>query len=64
MAGIKNNMVHLGDGAYAEVEPDRGIWLAANHHNNRVLYLEPGALKILNEFSERKLKEFKAKRNG
>lgn len=56
MAGNTDNMIHLGDGAYAEVELDGGIWLAVNHHNNRVVYLEPGALE--------RLVEFKTKVNG
>ena len=46
----RENMKHLGDGAYVEVQADGGIWFMANHHTNRVLYLEPGALKRLNDF--------------
>lgn len=61
MSGNTDNMIHLGDGAYAEIQSDGSIWFAVNNHNNRVLYLEPGALKLLNHFSERKLKQFKNK---
>lgn len=40
---------HLGDGAY--VVPDREyagqIWLAANHHENRVVALDPSAVNMM-----------------
>ena len=60
MAGNTDFMTHLGDGAYVEVEKDGGIWLAANDHNNRVLYLEPGALEKLVEFHKYKMVQHKA----
>lgn len=43
--------VYLGDGAYAQIEDDGGIWITANHHDLTLctdkVYLEPGALKLL-----------------
>jgi hypothetical protein len=47
-----NNKTHLGDGAYA-IFDGYGIWLAANHHDNKLVYLEPDALRRLQEFYER-----------
>lgn len=64
MAGIVENMEHLGDGAYAEVEEDGGVWLAANHHDNRVVHLDAHAMDVLRRFYTRKTDEFRFKRKG
>ena len=34
---------HLGDGVYASFDGYH-VWLAVNHHENRVVALEPAAL--------------------
>lgn len=38
--------VHLGDGAYASFDGYQ-LWLAANHHENRLVALEPSAFRAL-----------------
>ena len=37
---------YLGDGVYASFDGFQ-IWLAANHHDNKVVALEPGVLENL-----------------
>lgn len=37
---------HLGDGAYVSFDGYQ-LWLAANHHDNRVIALEPGVMRAL-----------------
>jgi hypothetical protein len=50
MAEDNSNKVHLGYGAYAVYEGD-GVWLCANHHNNKLVWIElPDGLDRLNEF--------------
>lgn len=43
---------HLGDGAYASHDGYQ-IWLAANHHENRVVALDAGAIAALVEYAIR-----------
>ena len=43
---------HLGDGVYASHDGYQ-IWLAANHHDNRVIALEPGVLRQLIAYAKR-----------
>lgn len=46
-----SNKIHLGDGAYAIFEKERnGVWLCANHHNNRLVWLEDYAIELLVKF--------------
>ncbi len=51
MAGRKDNTdkTYLGDGAYARYT-EYGVWLAANHHNNEVVFIEWNGMVMLNEF--------------
>ena len=37
---------YLGDGVYASFDGYQ-VWLAANHHENRVIALEPAVFKAL-----------------
>jgi hypothetical protein len=37
---------HLGDGVYASFDGYQ-IWLAANHHENKVIAIEPRVLSAL-----------------
>lgn len=46
------NTEHLGDGAYVSFDGYQ-LWLAANHHDNRVIALEPGVLGQLVEYAKR-----------
>jgi hypothetical protein len=41
--------VHLGDGAYASYDGYQ-VWLAANHHDNKLVALEPGAITSFKEY--------------
>ncbi len=41
-----NTSTHLGDGVYASFDGYH-IWLAANHHANRVVALEPAVFDTL-----------------
>jgi hypothetical protein len=43
---------HLGDGVYASFDGYQ-IWLAANHHENRVVALEPGVMAQLIGYAQR-----------
>lgn len=50
-----DNTVHLGDGAYAGLDPN-GIpqfWLGANHHENMSVALGPSELAVLLKWLER-----------
>lgn len=40
---------YLGDGVYASFDGYQ-IWLAANHHENKVVALDPGVMKTLVEY--------------
>lgn len=46
------NDEYLGDGVYASFDGYH-IWLAANHHENRVVALEPAVLAQLIEYARR-----------
>lgn len=46
---------YLGDGVYASFDGYQ-IWLAADHHENKVIALEPAVLQALWNYVER-LKE-------
>jgi len=48
---------YLGDGVYASTDGYQ-IWLAVNHHQNKVLALEPSVLARLFQYAE-SLKEEK-----
>lgn len=48
----KNLRAYIGDGVYVRFDGS-GIWIAANHHENEVVYLEPEAIKSLNHFYNR-----------
>lgn len=37
---------HLGDGVYVSFDGYQ-LWLAANHHENKVVALEPGVMRRL-----------------
>ena len=50
---------YLGDGVYASFDGYQ-IWLAVNHHENKVVALEPQVFKNLCEYS----KMLKEKNNG
>jgi hypothetical protein len=41
---------YLGDGVYASFDGYQ-IWLAANHHTNRVIALEPAVLDALIKYA-------------
>ena len=43
---------HLGDGVYASFDGYR-VWLAVNHHENRVVALEPEVLVRLIAYAKR-----------
>jgi hypothetical protein len=43
---------YLGDGVYASFDGYH-IWLAVNHHTNKVVALEPDVLKALNLYADR-----------
>lgn len=43
---------YLGDGVYASFDGYQ-IWLAANHHENRVIALEPAVLMLLINYAQR-----------
>lgn len=46
---------YLGDGVYASFDGYH-IWLAANHHNNKVIALEPPVMLALRNY-EKKIKD-------
>ena len=43
---------HLGDGVYASFDGYQ-IWLAANHHENKVIALEPPVMMELIKYAVR-----------
>lgn len=43
---------YLGDGVYASFDGDH-IWLAANHHTNKVIALEPRVFANLVNYKDR-----------
>lgn len=46
------HMEYLGDGVYASYDGYQ-IWLAANHHDNRVIAIEPAVYHRLVDYAER-----------
>lgn len=46
------NDEHLGDGVYASFDGYQ-IWLAANHHENKVVALDPVVFRELMEYAKR-----------
>jgi hypothetical protein len=54
----KQNTDYLGDGVYASFDGYM-IWLAANHHENKVIALEPEVLDRLVRFADRVFKRHK-----
>lgn len=49
---IDTKDAYLGDGVYASFDGFQ-IWLAANHHENRVVALEPQILDALIAYAQR-----------
>lgn len=45
---------YLGDGVYASFDGYH-VWLAVNHHENRVVALEPEVLTALTQYGRRML---------
>jgi len=43
---------HLGDGVYISFDGYQ-LWLAANHHSNRVIAIEPRVLLAMVEYARR-----------
>jgi hypothetical protein len=41
---------HIGDGVYVSCDGYH-LWLAANHHENKVVALEPSVLKALCDYA-------------
>lgn len=50
---------YLGDGVYASFDGYQ-IWLAANHHENRVVALEPNVFGALIEYKDDLIKALRA----
>ena len=48
---MDEHKAYLGDGVYASFDGYQ-IWLAVNHHENKVVALEPSVLDRLNEYVE------------
>lgn len=48
----KDTDAYIGDGVYVSFDGYQ-IWLAANHHENKVIALEPPVLKRLIEYAKR-----------
>ncbi len=46
-----DNQTYLGDGVYASTDGYQ-IWLAVNHHENKVVALEPSVLDRLYKYVE------------
>lgn len=42
---------HIGDGVYASFD-GYAIWLAANHHENKVIAIEPAVFNRLVEYAK------------
>lgn len=53
---MNENNKYLGDGVYVSFDGYQ-IWLAANHHENKVIALEPAVMQQLIEYCK-SLKEF------
>lgn len=51
MAQPENHDRYLGDGVYASYDGYH-IWLAVNHHTNKVVALEPEVIDRFNEYVE------------
>lgn len=52
-----SNKTYLGGGAYAVYE-GHGVWLCANHHDNKLVWIElPHGLEVLNKFIEEQQKK-------
>ena len=52
MSGLDTKNEYLGDGVYASFDGYQ-IWLAANHHENRVIAVEPEVLLRLIEYAQK-----------
>jgi hypothetical protein len=52
---------YLGDGVYASFDGYQ-IWLAANHHNNKVIAIEPSVYERLVKYKEKIDKMIKNKK--
>ena len=50
-----NTREYLGDGVYASFDGYQ-IWLAVNHHENKVVALEPSVIESLVEYSNKYFK--------
>jgi hypothetical protein len=50
-----DNNVYLGDGVYASFDGFQ-IWLAVNHHLNKVVALEPEVIAALARYTNKVLK--------
>jgi hypothetical protein len=48
---MDEHQTYLGDGVYASFDGFQ-IWLAANHHENKVVALEPQVFKRLCEYAK------------
>jgi len=48
---MDEHKIYLGDGVYASFDGYQ-IWLAVNHHKNKVVALEPQVLKKLCEYAK------------
>jgi hypothetical protein len=51
MPTIEHDSVYLGDGVYASFDGYQ-IWLAANHHENKVVALEPAVFDRLMQYAK------------
>lgn len=47
---------HIGDGVYVSFDGYQ-LWLAVNHHENRVVALEPSVMRALVEYARQIDKE-------
>jgi hypothetical protein len=54
---------YLGDGVYASFDGFQ-IWLAANHHDNKVIALEPGVFVNLVTYQHRLAEALTALKNS
>ena len=52
MSGLDAKNEYLGDGVYASFDGYQ-IWLATNHHENRVIAVEPEVLLRLIEYAQK-----------
>ncbi len=58
---MDNNDKYLGDGVYASYDGYH-IWLAANHHENKVVALEPEVFDSLIKYREELMLKIKNER--